>query len=384
MNVAPSPASRASMRNPSASPYAGGSDGMVSLKVANEKLWSVAYEYEQLIALLKEQHCLALAASEREVADLKKCGGGTSPTDAAPAGSVCMDSQIATYSSMLQVRDKQISDLMSKLGCEGGVCDVEDFTGKLAAAKEENKELRDVIIKQEKQIQAWQDVDPRMTDNAAMQLGAQAINMVQHTMKYKERMEAAEQKNEELIEKLFDANKTIDEYDTQLMQFRQDNADLTAVIASKEHQLLEADQQLKEAQNSIKAVQSAMSDEQESRAATERELNTQIACEKRLNQELRQEIQVQHNRIFSHKEEIANLSLHLEDSETAFAQQSRSLKAAEDSLETVVNKATQQNALCQEMTQQISHSESKYAFSFNFFILHCIQFFSKFENCVEN
>ena len=144
------------------------------------------------------------------------------------------------------------------------------------------------------------------------------------------------------------------------------------MIASKEHQLLEADQQLKEAQNSIKAVQSAMADEQESRAATERELNTQVAAEKRLNQELRQEIQVQHNRIFSHKEEIAQLSLHLEDSEAAFAQQSRSLKAAEDSLETVVNKATQQNALCQEMTQQISHSESKYAFSFKFFISHSI------------
>eukprot|EP00397_Hematodinium_sp_SG-2012_P006956 GEMP01006995.1.p1 GENE.GEMP01006995.1~~GEMP01006995.1.p1 ORF type:complete len:688 (+),score=147.25 GEMP01006995.1:90-2153(+) len=351
----------------------------VSLDYANQKLWSVTSEYENLLTVQKEQHDLQLRQKDMEIQSLYAELGGNidsrndSYEKAMAVSLEAKNKELELYASLLQLRDKQIGELQCHIeqkdanaSCNQSIAPCPNCDGQASnrdveinLMRREKDELERLVLSKDKEIQAMSNLDPDMCCDGALQLGAKAVQLYYDSIDFRKLSEqqkvdlAAEQRENMRLAEL------VHEVECQLKEKREEISDAVQQIAAKtsriadlENAVVTTGQDLDEARKELQhlAHKDAGNLQQ---VIVENDALTQVIAE------LKAELARRDKLLIDRRAEEVAVESEAKLMGGKLLEQKQHLESAEIALDKMLAHNNYKDQLVREMTEQINISETK-------------------------
>lgn len=345
---------------------------LVSLDYANQKLWSVTSEYENLLTVQKEQQDLQLKQKDLEIQALRAELGGKpeARNDAYDKEmAVSLDAKVKElelYASLLQLRDKQIGELQCYIEQKDANGGMQSEMGQATyretefnLMRREKENLERLVIAKDKEIHALSSLDPEMSADGALQLGAKAVQLYYESVDHRK---VCEQQKADLSAERQENLRLADlvrELECQLKDKRDEMSDIVQQIALKTTRIAELENAVvtsgQEIDEARKQLQHRSSKDADMLDQLERERDTQS----HVIAELKNELARRDMLLIERRAEEVAVESEAKILEGKFSEQKQHLESAEVALDKMLAHNNYKDQLVREMTEQINVSETK-------------------------
>ncbi|OEH76301.1 high molecular mass nuclear protein [Cyclospora cayetanensis] len=204
----------------------------------------------------------------------------------------CLQKMLNTRDTQLELKEAEIQDLSSKLNelrksqaAEKGI-DVMDgqeqavelttMRKQVEVLRHERQELIELLLQKERQAAALDSVDPTTKEASAVQLGVQAISMVQGSAELREKLRAAEAEIKTLRQERTDADHLQQDTFDKLTDKRREAAELLELLSQRDMKVARVEaylqQKTRELEHYTARAKDRLQREQTKREEAEQEL----------------------------------------------------------------------------------------------------------------
>eukprot|EP00916_Digyalum_oweni_P017722 GHVL01029209.1.p1 GENE.GHVL01029209.1~~GHVL01029209.1.p1 ORF type:complete len:770 (+),score=134.04 GHVL01029209.1:245-2554(+) len=230
---------------------------------------------------------------------------------------------------------------------------------KLNNLQRERDELSSIILSKDRQLSAMMSVNPNLPEISAVQLGVQAISMVNDSIDFRKKIRNLEIELGNANHELKQLTETSSQLESDLIEKKKVVADLVETIAHKDRELVHADEHsrvlLKERDESAFRLKRDLEKCNETRA----NLESDVSVKDSQMEELRKELSSRDQRIVSLQAELGKLNALKADLSSKCTQLVHDGRESENALHMLMEQAIMKDQLVNDYEQKLCDSNSK-------------------------